>query len=69
MGVSRELREKLGRITPRKYPRRERSESLLQMQLLFALIYVEYGETLKSKNPYLLLFFFLKSVRVFPVIS
>ena len=59
MGTSRELREKLGRLTPRKYPRRERSESLLQMQLLFALIYAEYGETLKSKNPYLLLFFFL----------
>lgn len=43
MGISRELRGKLGKITPRRCLRKiETSESLLQMQLLVAPIYVEY---------------------------
>lgn len=63
MGISRELRGKLGKITPRKCLRKiETSESLLQMQLLVAPIYVEH-EMWESKNPYLLLFFFFKSRR------
>lgn len=49
---------KLGGMAPGKCPgRREGSESLSQRQLLSAFTQVEDGETLKSKNPYLLFYF------------